>query len=257
MLKEQEPDYMADEPMNRAFRFKGTDSIIAYQFQAVGRGRAGREVGPIPGFLDSGSGQRNAPLLRIWILPVEESGVADRADQHAPAFIGNLFAEFLPLVAIRAEEAQLDQLLAAEKSLQFVEEGRRQPAAPNLQHRLERLALAAQKRTLGAGKWKFVHGSRMPAFASDGKKQNGGRTMDCGRWAADDGLHHPDDKIYHSEFGTRHSHPEGIQRQFPPLAGRHLGEIEVAEARAVQRQHRGADRGEHSPDLVIPALGEG
>lgn len=32
VLKEKEPDYMVDEPMNRVFHFKGKDSIIAYQF---------------------------------------------------------------------------------------------------------------------------------------------------------------------------------------------------------------------------------
>jgi outer membrane protein assembly factor BamB len=31
-LKEKEPEYTVDEPMNRVFHFKGKDSIIAYQF---------------------------------------------------------------------------------------------------------------------------------------------------------------------------------------------------------------------------------
>jgi len=32
LLKEKEPNYRVDEPMNRVFHFKGKDSIIAYQF---------------------------------------------------------------------------------------------------------------------------------------------------------------------------------------------------------------------------------
>jgi outer membrane protein assembly factor BamB len=32
VLKEKEPDYTVDEPMNRVFHFKGKDTLIAYQF---------------------------------------------------------------------------------------------------------------------------------------------------------------------------------------------------------------------------------
>ncbi len=32
VLKEKEPDYTVDEPMNRVFHFKGKDTVIAYQF---------------------------------------------------------------------------------------------------------------------------------------------------------------------------------------------------------------------------------
>jgi hypothetical protein len=31
-LKEKEPDYLVDEPMNRVFHFKGKNTIVAYQF---------------------------------------------------------------------------------------------------------------------------------------------------------------------------------------------------------------------------------
>lgn len=31
-LKEKEPEYTVDEPMNRVFPFKGKDTIVAYQF---------------------------------------------------------------------------------------------------------------------------------------------------------------------------------------------------------------------------------
>jgi hypothetical protein len=32
VLKEKEPDYRVDEPMNRIFHFKGKDTVVAYQF---------------------------------------------------------------------------------------------------------------------------------------------------------------------------------------------------------------------------------
>lgn len=32
VLKEKEPDYRVDEPMNRVFHFKGKDTVVAYQF---------------------------------------------------------------------------------------------------------------------------------------------------------------------------------------------------------------------------------
>jgi hypothetical protein len=32
ILKEKEPVYQVDEPLNRVFHFKGKDTLVAYQF---------------------------------------------------------------------------------------------------------------------------------------------------------------------------------------------------------------------------------
>src|ERR1035437_3772774 len=96
------------------------------------------------------SGQGDLPGGGLGVLPVEKRGVADSADAHAAAFIGDLRAQHAALIALRPEKPELHQFVGAEVALQFGEKRRRQSAFAEFQRGLEGLAEAAEKRLLRA-----------------------------------------------------------------------------------------------------------
>jgi hypothetical protein len=131
------------------------------------------------------SRQRNRAFLRLGILPVEQRGVADGADAHAAAFVGDLRTEDFAFVAFGAEETELHQLVRAEEFVEFDKESRREAAFAELQRRVELLALAAEIRFLRAGERKVIHGmtsirkvGAAPSVGSDFTALRSGRFPD-------------------------------------------------------------------------------
>ncbi len=90
-------------------------------------------------------------------MPVEERGVADGTDEHAPTFVSDACAKLGALVSFRAKEAQLYEFLGTQEFLQLPEEFRRETRLPNLEVVGQRLAETTKVGFLGAGERELVH----------------------------------------------------------------------------------------------------
>ncbi len=110
------------------------------------------------GWLRASLGELDLAAGGVGVAAVEEGGVADGADVHAAAFVGDLVDEGGALIALDADEAEFDELVVVELFLEFLEKLGRETGFADFDDGVECLAASAEEGFLRAGEWEVVHG---------------------------------------------------------------------------------------------------
>lgn len=91
------------------------------------------------------------------MLAVKKRGVADGADEHAAAFVGEAGAEGGAFGALGGEEAEFHQFSSIQTALKLGKKLGGEAAFAEVQRRREILAEAAKKGFLRAGEREVIH----------------------------------------------------------------------------------------------------